>query len=157
MDGWTWAVYQPLPKVILLKIDDDSLEDIFQSVRGIRERTPSRDDYPERPELNYGLSGTEFDGQESDRDEKNPQGLQRRPFRGKYSIFYPKMCEPDPDENKNSCSQTLSQDKNERKREATNNEANNENIKQGRKNENMKEDASEANNQENTDAKEGDN
>ena len=58
--------------VIPLKNDDDDLEDIFQSVRDIREHTPLRE-YPERPELNRGLSGTDLDGQESESDQKSPQ------------------------------------------------------------------------------------
>ena len=67
--------------VILLKNDDDELEDIFLGVRGIREQTPLRE-YPERPELNRGLSGIDFDEQES--EQKSPQ---RRPFKSKYSIL----------------------------------------------------------------------
>ena len=58
--------------VILLKNDDDDLEDIFQSIRGIREHTPLRE-YPEGPELNRGLSGTDLDGQESKLEQKSPQ------------------------------------------------------------------------------------
>ena len=63
---------------------------MFQNIRDIRERSPSRD-FTERPVLFDGLSVAGFDGQESDADEKNPQW--RRPFKSKYSIFYPKMCE----------------------------------------------------------------
>jgi len=81
--------------------DDDSLEDIFQNIRGIREQTP------ERPVLNYGLSGTDLDEQENT-DEETPQqtGGRRRPFKSKYSIFYPKMCDPEPDENENTSLKT---------------------------------------------------
>ena len=114
------------------------MEDIFQSVRGLRERTPLRE-YPERPdgpELNHGLSGTNLDVQESETEQKSPQ---IRPFRSKYSIFYPKMCRPDPDENENRSTQTSSQDKNEHEREANEDEVNNENTKQAKRNENMKE------------------
>ena len=116
-----------------MKNDDDELEDIFLGVRGIREQSPLRE-YPERPELNRGLSGTDFDEQES--EQKSPQ---RRPFKSKYSIFYPKMCQPDTDESKNTSAQTLSQNRNELENEANEDEANNENIKQGQRNENMKE------------------
>ena len=130
------------PLVILLKNDDDDMEDIFESVRGLRERTPLRE-YPERPELNHGLSGTNLDGQESETEQKSPQF---RPFRSKYSIFYPKMCKPDPDENENTGAQTSSQDKNENEREANEDEANNENIEHGQRNENMKEGDIEGNN-----------
>ena len=131
-----WAIKNL--KVILLKNEDDELEDISLGVRGIREQSPLRE-YPERPELNRGLSGTDFDEQES--EQKSPQ---RRPFKSKYSIFYPKMCKPDPDENKNTSVQTLSQDRNEL--EANEDEANDENIKQGQRNENMKEGDIEGNN-----------
>merc|ERR1712131_363609 len=81
--------------------DDDSLEDIFQNIRGIREQTP------ERPVLNYGLSGTDLDEQENT-DEETPQqtGGRRRPFKSKYSIFYPKMCDPEPDENEKTSLKT---------------------------------------------------
>jgi len=95
--------------------DDDSLEDIFQNIRGIREQTP------ERPVLNYGLSGTDLDEQENT-DEETPQqtGGRRRPFKSKYSIFYPKMCDPEPDENKNTSLKTNQKmNKNELGREAT--------------------------------------
>ena len=54
------------------------------------------------------------------------------------------MCKPDPDENKNTSVQTLSQDRNEL--EANEDEANDENIKQGQRNENMKEGDIERNN-----------
>ena len=65
---------------------------------------------------------------------------QFRPFRSKYSIFYPKMnpTKPDEDENKNTSGQTWSQDKNELGRGANENQANNEGI-QGHRKENMKE------------------
>lgn len=66
---------------------------------------------------------------------------QFRPFRSKYSIFYPKMnpTKPDEDENKNIIDQTWSQDKNELGRGANENQANNES--QGQREENMKEGA----------------
>ena len=118
--------------------DDEELEDIFQGVRGIRERTPLRE-HPERPELNRGLSGADFDEQET--EQESPQHC---PFKSKYSIFYPKMCKPDPDESENTNVQTLSQDRNEL--EANEDEANDENIKQGKRYENMKEDDIEGNN-----------
>lgn len=51
----------------------------------------------ERTELCNGLSVAGYDGNESDADERNPQW--RRPFKSKYSIFYPKMCEPENQEN----------------------------------------------------------
>ena len=126
--------------------DDEELEDIFQGVRGIRERTPLRE-HPERPELNRGLSGADFDEQES--EQKSPQ---RCPFRSKYSIFYPKMRQPGPDKNENTTIGT-SQGQNELGREANEDEAKNEDIKQGQRKENMKEGVIEgknANDQENT-------
>ena len=101
--------------LIHIQNDDDSLEDIFQNIRGIREQTP------ERPVLNYGLSGTDLDEQENT-DEETPQqtGGRRRPFKSKYSIFYPKMCDPEPDENKNTSLKTNQKmNKNELGREAT--------------------------------------
>jgi len=124
-----------------LKNDDDDLEDIFQSVRGIRERTPLRE-YPEGSELNSGLSGTHLDEKES---ETGHESQEYRPFRSKYSIFYPKMCRPASDENENTCTQTLSQDENKLGREENENEAKNEKIEQERKNDNMNEDAAEEN------------
>ena len=129
--GTSWP-YPGYPLVILLKNDDDDMEDIFQSVQGLRERTPLRE-CPERPELNRGLSGTNLDGQESETEQKSPQF---RPFRSKYSIFYPKMCQPDPDENENTSAKTSSQDKNEHEREVNEDKADNENTKQGKRNEN---------------------
>lgn len=126
--------------------DDEELENIFQGVRGIRERTPLRE-HPERPELNRGLSGADFDEQET--EQKSPQ---RCPFRSKYSIFYPKMCQPSTDKNENTTIGT-SQGQNELGREANEDEAKNEDIKQGQRKENMKEGVIEeenANDQENT-------
>ena len=71
---------------------------------------------------------------------------QFRPFRSRYSIFYPKMnpTKPDEDENKNTSGQSLSQDKNELGRGANKNQANNEG--QGQRKENMKEGAIEGKN-----------
>ena len=71
---------------------------------------------------------------------------QFRPFRSRYSIFYPKMnpTKPDEDENKNTSGQSLSQDKNELGRGANKNQANNED--QGQRKENMKEGAIEGKN-----------
>ena len=126
--------------------DDEELEDIFQGVRGIRERTPLRE-HPERPELNRGLSGADFDEQET--EQKSPQHC---PFRSKYSIFYPKMRQPGPDKNENTTIGT-SQGQNELGHEANEDEAKNEDIKQGQRNDNMKEGLMEgknANDQENT-------